>query len=91
MPWIVKLIPNDDTSLYNSKCASCHREDRTGSGIAPSLVDIGKRMTRDEIATIIRQGTGRMPAFPDMGGAQHQRRRRIPDHRQGQGHAIRRC
>ena len=31
MPWIVKMIPNDDTSLYNSKCASCHREDRTGS------------------------------------------------------------
>ena len=24
-------------------------------------------MTRDEIATIVRQGTGRMPAFPDMG------------------------
>ena len=68
MPWIVKMIPNDDTSLYNSKCASCHREDRTGSGIAPSLVDIGTRMTRDEIATIVRQGTGRMPAFPDMGG-----------------------
>ena len=68
MPWIVKMIPNDDTSLYNSKCASCHREDRTGSGMAPSLVDIGTRMTRDEIATIVRQGTGRMPAFPDMGG-----------------------
>ncbi len=68
MPWIVKMIPNDDTSLYNSKCASCHREDRTGSSMAPSLVDIGTRMTRDEIATIVRQGTGRMPAFPDMGG-----------------------
>jgi quinoprotein glucose dehydrogenase len=67
MPWIVKMIPNDDTSLYNSKCASCHREDRTG-GIGPSLVDIAKRMTRDEIATIVRQGTGRMPAYPDMGG-----------------------
>jgi quinoprotein glucose dehydrogenase len=68
MPWIVRMIPNDDTSLYNSKCASCHREDRTGSSVAPSLVDIGKRMTRDQIATIVRQGTGRMPAFPDMGG-----------------------
>ena len=30
-------------------------------------IDIGERRTRDEIATIIRQGTGRMPAFPDMG------------------------
>ena len=67
MPWIVKLIPNNDTSLYNSKCATCHREDRTGTPAAPSLVNIGARLSRDEIATIVRQGTGRMPAFPDMG------------------------
>jgi quinoprotein glucose dehydrogenase len=67
MPWIVKLIPNNDTSLYNSKCATCHRADRTGSPESPSLVGIGERRTREEIATMIRQGTGRMPAFPDMG------------------------
>jgi quinoprotein glucose dehydrogenase len=67
MPWIVKLIPNDDTSLYNSKCATCHQEDRTGTTMAPSLVDIGARYSREQIATLIRQGTGRMPAFPDMG------------------------
>jgi quinoprotein glucose dehydrogenase len=67
MPWIVKLIPNDDTSLYNSKCATCHREDRKGSPSAPSLEHVGQRHTKDEITTIIRQGTGQMPAFPDMG------------------------
>jgi len=67
MPWIVKLIPNDDTSLYNSKCATCHREDRKGSPAAPPLVGIGDRRSREEIAALIRQGTGRMPAFPDMG------------------------
>ncbi len=67
MPWIVKLIPNNDTSLYNAKCATCHREDRTGTTVAPSLVDIGLRRSRDEITAIVRQGTGRMPAFPDMG------------------------
>ncbi|HZR24250.1 MAG TPA: pyrroloquinoline quinone-dependent dehydrogenase [Vicinamibacterales bacterium] len=68
MPWIVKLIPNNDTSLYNSKCATCHRENREGTAQAPSLVDIGKRHTREEITTIIREGTGRMPGNPDMGG-----------------------
>src|SRR5439155_174767 len=26
MPWIVRLIPNNDTSLYNVNCATCHRE-----------------------------------------------------------------
>jgi quinoprotein glucose dehydrogenase len=68
MPWSVRLIPNSDTAVYNSKCASCHREDRTGSPAAPSLIDIGTRLSRDDIATIIRQGTGRMPGFPDLGG-----------------------
>jgi quinoprotein glucose dehydrogenase len=67
MPWIIKLIQNNDTSLYNSKCATCHREDRKGGPNAPSLVDIGKRRTADDIQALIRQGTGRMPAFPDMG------------------------
>src|SRR5262245_51135585 len=68
MPWIVRLIPNNDTSLYNVNCATCHREDRKGSPAAPSLEHVGQRRTRDEIATVIREGTGRMPGFPDMGG-----------------------
>jgi len=67
MAWIIKLIQNNDTSLYNSKCATCHREDRRGGPQAPSLVDIGNKLSHDDIVALIRQGTGRMPAFPDMG------------------------
>jgi quinoprotein glucose dehydrogenase len=67
MPWIVRLIPNNDTSLYNVNCATCHREDRTGSPAAPPLIGVGERRSREQLATIIREGTGRMPAFPDMG------------------------
>jgi len=67
MPWIMRLIPNTDTALYGSKCASCHRTDRTGGPQAPSLVDVAKRLSRDDIASLIRTGTGRMPGFPDMG------------------------
>src|SRR5262249_18421685 len=59
--------PNDDTSLYNAKCAACHKTDRTGTPAAPSLVDVGQRKARDQIADIIRHGTGRMPGFPDFG------------------------
>lgn len=66
-PWIVKLIENNDTSLYNSKCATCHREDRKGGATGPSLIDIGARYTRDDLIKLMREGQGRMPAFPDMG------------------------
>ena len=68
MPWIVKLIENNDTSLYNSKCATCHREDRKGGATGPTLIDIGSKYTRDDLITLMREGQGRMPAFPDMGG-----------------------
>jgi quinoprotein glucose dehydrogenase len=67
MPWIVRLIPNNDTSLYRSKCASCHKDDRTGTAAAPTLVDIGSRKTREQLADVIRHGTGRMPGYPDLG------------------------
>jgi quinoprotein glucose dehydrogenase len=67
MPWIVRLIPNNDTSLYNSKCAACHRENRTGTPAAPTLIDIGTRKSREQLADVIRHGTGRMPGYPDLG------------------------
>jgi quinoprotein glucose dehydrogenase len=68
MPWIIQLVPNSDTAVYNAKCATCHREDRSGSPTAPSLLDIAARRSREEITAIIRDGTGRMPGFPDLGG-----------------------
>jgi quinoprotein glucose dehydrogenase len=67
MPWIVRLIENNDTSLYNAKCASCHRTDRSGTAAAPTLVDIAARKTRDQLIDIVRHGTGRMPGYPDLG------------------------
>jgi len=63
MPWLLKLVPRSDKSLYGSNCASCHGDDLKGSPAAPSLVDIASRRTREELAQVIGQGTGRMPGF----------------------------
>jgi quinoprotein glucose dehydrogenase len=63
-PWIIRMVTHDTTSLYNNNCATCHRADRTGAPPTfPSLINIGQRRSRDEIAAIIRDGTGRMPGF----------------------------
>lgn len=67
MPWMIRMIPRDDKSLYQNNCASCHQADRRGTpGQIPSLVDIGNRRTREELAKIIRQGVGKMPAFAEV-------------------------
>jgi quinoprotein glucose dehydrogenase len=72
MAWLLRMLPRDDKSLFKNACASCHRADLKGTpGQIPSLVDIGQRKTREEIATVIRRGSGRMPGFAEMleGGA----------------------
>ncbi len=66
-PWIIRMVTHDTTSLYNNNCASCHGADRKGSPQFPSLLDIGKRRTREQINSVIRDGTGRMPGFKDLG------------------------
>jgi quinoprotein glucose dehydrogenase len=67
-PWIIRMVTQDTTSLYNNNCASCHKEDRTGTPPTfPSLVGIGDRRPRAELIKIINEGTGRMPGFSHLG------------------------
>jgi len=50
-----------------SQCAVCHRDNLAGSPPEfPSLVGIANRRSPIEIATIIRQGKGRMPGFSGL-------------------------
>lgn len=55
---------------YDHLCASCHGDHREGSPPSfPSLVGVGKRLSDAQIAGTIRQGKGRMPAFPMINDA----------------------
>ena len=73
MPWILRLVESPQgrqtsgRGLYNARCAGCHRQDRKGSPPEfPSLVDISARRTRAQIAVIVHDGSGRMPAFAQL-------------------------
>jgi quinoprotein glucose dehydrogenase len=67
-PWIIRLVTHDTTSLYKNACGGCHGNDLKGAPPTfPSLVDIGKRRSRAELLSVIREGTGRMPAFDYLG------------------------
>jgi glucose dehydrogenase len=62
------LGPGEET--YDHLCASCHGDHREGSPPAfPSLIGVEKRLTDAQIAAAIRQGKGRMPAFPMVNDA----------------------
>lgn len=73
MPWILEMVeaeaPDEGMPvaerIYSINCAVCHGSNRTGvqHGANPTLVDIGERMSDDELNEVIVQGRGVMPSF----------------------------
>jgi len=77
VPWIAAMreawdsaaptgVPRTGAAVYVSTCASCHGVDRRGNDRAPSLVDIGARLSAQQIQEVIDRGRGFMPAFPHL-------------------------
>ena len=71
LAWTGRLAPNtggqSGQALYLQHCASCHRDDRSGTPPQiPSLVGISDRRSFGEIVAVIRQGGGRMAGFPAL-------------------------
>lgn len=75
MAWILRLVERPKTEaqasswqVYAANCANCHRQDRRGSPPEfPSLISIGAKYREDQIAKIVREGSGRMPSFAHLG------------------------
>jgi quinoprotein glucose dehydrogenase len=49
---------------YLNQCAICHGEHRQGTGEFPSLLEISRKLTLEQITATIENGKGRMPAMP---------------------------
>lgn len=77
MAWILRLVPRviatdatTGSTLYRQNCSGCHRPDKKGTPPEfPSLVDIGSKLTRDQVTNMVRRGGGRMPGFARLGDA----------------------
>ncbi len=75
MAWFLQLLPAETSTtgspgegIYNRYCVICHQADRAGvpaSGY-PSLLELGERLTQDEIDAMITRGKGMMPGFPQL-------------------------
>lgn len=66
-PWLQHILPRSDKSLYANTCAGCHGDDMKGSAMAPTLLGVAKKLTTEQLRTIIGQGTGRMPGYASLG------------------------
>jgi cytochrome c550 len=45
-----------------SSCIGCHGADLAGAGAAPALVNVGDKLSQEEIKDVIINGQGTMPA-----------------------------
>ncbi|MBL7814842.1 MAG: PQQ-binding-like beta-propeller repeat protein [Saprospiraceae bacterium] len=84
MPWILTMVesPSDEAlahlplgeRTYVVSCRSCHGAERKGNPLSnyPSLVDIGKKMDRVQINTLITNGKGMMPGMSQLSAAEKQ-------------------
>ena len=95
MAWKVKLAerkmpdgePTTGKTLDERYCASCHRADLSGTPPEfPSLSDVGKRISVDDIDSIVRSGSGRMPGPSGAAQRRPPRNRDLRDDRD-----VRRC
>lgn len=72
MAWVLRIVPRpggsaDGKQLYQQNCAGCHRPDLSGTPPEfPALTNIGAKLSADDLRTIIRDGAGRMPGFPNL-------------------------
>lgn len=56
--------------IFQSNCRLCHGVDLAGQPPAvPSLVDVGSRLSADQIRAVVTSGRGPMPAFPKLSDA----------------------
>ncbi|HEY0796473.1 MAG TPA: c-type cytochrome, partial [Acidisarcina sp.] len=58
------------SALYQERCALCHGEQMEGTPPSfPTLVGVGQRLSIAQAVAIIHEGKGKMPAQPDIQGA----------------------
>lgn len=56
-------------AVFKQHCAVCHGENRQGNPPTfPSLIGVGQRLTVAQEETMVHQGKGIMPAFPQIKG-----------------------
>ena len=74
LAWTSSLAENtggtSGLQLYLTNSAGCHGDNLQGTPPQmPSLVDLRGQRSPQQIVTMIRQGGGRMPSFPNLGDA----------------------
>jgi len=65
-----QLLASAGEKVYTlNNCTMCHGADRAGTGVFPSLQNLAKRKTENDVRALLKTGRGQMPAFPNISPA----------------------
>ncbi|HEX4773089.1 MAG TPA: PQQ-binding-like beta-propeller repeat protein [Bryobacteraceae bacterium] len=75
MAWILRMMEQQPAAakesgkdLYNANCAACHKADLSGGPPEfPSLRGLKDKYSQQDVMSLIRAGSGRMPSFAHLG------------------------
>lgn len=83
VPWIAAMrdataaspnttaTPRSGDAVYAGTCATCHHPDRRGDGArVPSLLDVGSRLSAEQVLQVVEHGRGFMPGFANLPDAE---------------------
>ena len=59
--WVSPIA--EGKNIFMKNCQACHGANRQGNGSAPSLVDLGDKVTPGDFTQIVGSGRGEMPSF----------------------------
>lgn len=83
MPWILTMVETKSKSdgtissahqIYSQICAACHGVNRQGDPARafPTLVNIGAKLKKPDIVTLLQTGKGVMPSFAFLSDTQRE-------------------
>ncbi|MFZ5496763.1 MAG: PQQ-binding-like beta-propeller repeat protein [Verrucomicrobiota bacterium] len=79
MAWILTMVETGGAAtpgeqVYRQNCIGCHGVNREGNAAAniPPLLDVGKRLNREQVLEVITKGRGVMPPWGFLAQAQRE-------------------
>ncbi len=61
------LLADAGKRVYTlNNCTMCHGADRAGTNVFPTLQNLSKTKTEEQVATLLKTGKGQMPSYPNL-------------------------
>lgn len=62
------MVSTGEKIYTMNNCTMCHGANRAGTTVFPSLQNLAKKLSAEQVSSILKNGKGQMPPFPGISG-----------------------